>query len=242
MRVEELSAINALEATHWWYRGTRDICLDVLQRYMPPRDPRILDIGCGTGGNMLALRVFGRVAGLDFSPFCVEACRAKGLEASIGDFNTLDVAADTYGLITSFDVLTQADPPRLPEILTCIRRALVPGGLFAWREPALSIASGRHDFEVNIRQRFDRGLVRRLFEQAGFELVYVTYLNALLFLPIVAVRKLQLLRSRAPRSDVWETPAPLNALLLSVLRMERALIRVGPLPFGVSIFAVGRRP
>ena len=42
-------------------------------------------------------------------------------------------------------------------------------------------------------------------------------------------------------SDVRPTPEPLNTLLLSLLRIEKHLLRFTDLPFGVSLFAVARK-
>jgi hypothetical protein len=140
-----------------------------------------------------------------------------------------------------FDVLNQALPVQMPNVVKSIRNALVPGGVFAIREPALAFASGRHDREVSIRKRFDKPFLRELLEQAGFEIASMTYLNTILFAPIVVIRKIGVALSRDPKSDVQETNVALNALLLGVLRFERILLRATSLPFGVSILAIARR-
>jgi hypothetical protein len=46
----EYARIAAAEDDHWWYRNTRRLMADLLDPWLA-RDQRILDAGCGPGGN-----------------------------------------------------------------------------------------------------------------------------------------------------------------------------------------------
>ena len=244
MTADEIHKIAALETCHWWYRGTREICMALLRPHIAGRQPlHILDIGCGTGGNLAVLSEFGHARGIDPDPLCVDYGRRKGLECSHG--NMLDFVAPpaSLDLVTLFDVLTQVDRDAFPAILARIAESLVPNGVLAFREPAMPIARGAHDRAVNIHHRFNASEVGALLNNAGFEPLRVTYLNTLLFPPIVLARRLQdTLFPTLAASDVRPTPAPLNALLLGVLRLEKQFLRISDLPFGVSLMAVARKP
>ena len=51
-----------LDQRHWWYRARRAILAELIRREaMPPKDGRILEIGCGTGHNLDMLGKFGRL-------------------------------------------------------------------------------------------------------------------------------------------------------------------------------------
>jgi hypothetical protein len=107
----------------------------------------------------------------------------------------------------------------------------------------MPVAGGSHDRAVSGRQRFTTVGVRAALRDAGFQPLRVTYLNTVLFAPIVLARRLQDLRKPAVvASDVEDTPEPLNSVLLAILNFERALLRSIDLPFGVSLFAVARKP
>ena len=55
-----------LDQRHWWYRARREVLAALIQRLAPPpRDARILEIGCGTGHNLAMLARFGRVDALE---------------------------------------------------------------------------------------------------------------------------------------------------------------------------------
>jgi SAM-dependent methyltransferase len=242
----EIHKIAAIEQRQWWYRGTREICFSLLEPYLarlksvPP--PRILDVGCGTGGNLLELSRYGDARGIDIDPLCVDYCRQKGLDVSLGDMFNLQQPPASVDLLTMFDVLYHAEPDQTVPILRGMANAITPDGLIAFREPAMPIARGWHDRAVNGRQRFTIGGIARSLRDAGFEPLRTTYLNTILFPPIVVVRRLQDLREPdLAKSDVEDTPEPLNSLLLGVLRFERALLQTIDLPFGVSLFAVARR-
>jgi 2-polyprenyl-3-methyl-5-hydroxy-6-metoxy-1,4-benzoquinol methylase len=242
---DEIRTIEAVEMSHWWYRGMREIVSTLLEPFLPAYRPlRVLDIGCGTGGNLLQLAALGEVQGLDPSALCVDYCRRKGLICVQGSMSDLGGLKGPFDLVTMFDVLNQANPSETIPILRGIRGIVSPGGLLVFREPALPIAGGAHDRAVGIQQRFTIEQVRAALTSSGFEPLRVTYLNTLLFAPIVLRRRAGDIVSGGTRvrSDVHPTAAPLNALLLGVLRIEREILKFVDMPFGVSLFAAARRP
>ncbi len=243
MNADEVHKMAAVEASHWWYVGTREICLGLLQPHIAGRRPlHILDIGCGTGGNLAELDRLGHARGLDLDPLCVDYTRRRGLDCSLGNMLDFDTPPASVDLITFFDVATHLGRDQFPAVLEHVGAALAPGGVLAFREPAMPIARGSHDLAVDVRHRFTEPDVRRCLEEAGFEPLRITYLNTLLFPPIVLLRQLQ--RALAPTravSDVRPTPEPFNMLLLGLLRIEKQMLRFTNLPFGVSLFAVARK-
>lgn len=241
---DEIHTIEAVELEHWWYRGMRETCAALMAPWLPAHRPlRVLDIGCGTGGNLLAMRALGDVQGLDPSPLCVEYCRRKGLACVQGSMTDLGGLQGPFDLVTMFDVLNQAAPAETPAILRGIRGVLAPGGVLVFREPAMPVAGGAHDRAVGIQQRFTRAGVRRSLGAAGLAPLRITYLNTLLFPPIVLRRRLGdvLAGSSHVQSDVHPTAPWINALLLAVLRIEKAIVGSVDLPFGVSVFAAARK-
>ena len=243
MTEDEIHKVAAVEQRQWWYRGTREICFSMLRPFLPGQKPlEILDVGCGTGGNLLELSRLGHARGLDIDPLCVQYCQQKGLDVSVGTMTDLQLPPGSLDLLTMFDVLYHSEPDQTVSILRGMAHVIKPGGLIAFREPAMNIARGWHDLAVNGRQRFTTGGIATSLREAGFEPLRVSYLNTVLFPPIVLVRLLQNLREpNLAKSDVDDTPEPLNSLLLGVLQFERVLLKTMDLPFGVSLFAVAKR-
>ncbi|MCB9877250.1 MAG: class I SAM-dependent methyltransferase [Planctomycetes bacterium] len=234
------------EDHHWWYRGMRAITRAVLDRFVAREDGalRILDAGCGTGSTLEYLQDYGWTVGVDLAPEAVGFCSERGLprlaRASILE---LPFAADSFDLITSFDVVSSCRREQAPHALAEFFRVLRPGGHLLLRLPAYMWLRGRHDELVHTWARFSRGETRRLLRAQGFEIERLSYANCLLF-PLAAAKRLKdrLLPPKQARSDVSVTGGWINPLFGALLRSEAPLVsRVG-LPFGLTILALAKKP
>jgi hypothetical protein len=90
---------------------------------------------------------------------------------------------------------------------------------------------------VHTSERYTAPALREKLEAAGFEVLRLTYWNALLLPLLYAWRRL------SPRqgSDLARLPPTLNGLLKCTLRIERFLFAAVDLPVGSSLFALARR-
>ena len=103
------------------------------------RDDPCIDLGCGDGRLLHALRTLGftRLAGVDASSEQIALARRVAPEAAVGDlFEALaDFPENHFGLVTLFDVIEHL---RKDEILRCaslIHRKLKPGGVWLCHLP-----------------------------------------------------------------------------------------------------------
>jgi len=80
MHDSEYQKIFELEGNHWWFEGRRKLLRLLLDRHLPERTARVLDVGCGTGHHLLFLKKLGYQdpAGMDFSPIAIDFCRKQG--------------------------------------------------------------------------------------------------------------------------------------------------------------------
>ena len=99
-----------IEDKHWWYLGLHDLIMVILDRFLPNRPLRVLDVGCGTGGLMSIMAKSGhQVDGVDVSPDALAYCRKRGLRTLIrADLNDWTPEPDCYDVITCIDVLYHA--------------------------------------------------------------------------------------------------------------------------------------
>src|ERR1044071_5323773 len=69
-----------VELSHWWFRGRRSLLRKLVGEIARRRAAslRILDYGCGTGGNTQTYESFGSVVGIEPDAFAVRAAQARG--------------------------------------------------------------------------------------------------------------------------------------------------------------------
>ncbi|HEX2187214.1 MAG TPA: methyltransferase domain-containing protein, partial [Chloroflexota bacterium] len=207
MNVAEYEAMYRLEDRLWWYVGMRRVAERVLdgrlERVPQGRTAaqRILDAGCGTGGNLRWLEAFGSVYGIDLSAHAIGFCRQRGLQTvARGSVTALPYADRSFDLITSFDVIYHLGVEDDLAALREMHRVLRPGGHLLVRVPAIPQLASHHDAAVHTRQRYTLGELREKTERAGFEVLRASYANTLLF-PLAAIARL-MARVPSPASRV----------------------------------------
>jgi SAM-dependent methyltransferase len=232
------------EEAQWWYAGQRAIALALLEpalRVAPGRKLRLLDAGCGTGGNLVHLGRLGRGFGVDLAKEAIAFCRARGVSAARASLLTLPFPDSSFDAVTSFDVIYHAWVSDDVAAVAEMARVLAPGGVLFVRVPALRILWGAHDVEVQSRHRYTRGELAALLRGAGLELVRSTYCNSILFPLLLARRTIDRLTGRIG-SDVGFLPAPLERAFRGALQLEAVLVRRGlTFPVGASVVGVGRK-
>jgi SAM-dependent methyltransferase len=231
-----------VEQSHWWYQGRRriiagfvgDICKQVTSRR-----PQILDVGCGTGANLLLLSKYGDAEGVDVSEDALAFCRERGLDkVKKGAGEALPYETATFDLVTAFDVIEHMDDDLAG--LKEMRRVLRPGGRVLLFVPTFMFLWGLQDEVSNHRRRYRLPEVRTLLENAGFEIERLTYANITFFLPILLVRKfMRLTGLKAATENSINLPA-LNGVFGSLFGFESTMLRYANLPFGVSGLCVAR--
>jgi len=91
---------------------------------------RLLEIGAGSGHSAAFFVAQGfTVVATDLSPGNVARCRAKGLDARVGDFYDLDFPDSTFDAIWAMSCLMHVPDTDLPDVLGEMARVLVSGGI-----------------------------------------------------------------------------------------------------------------
>jgi len=239
-----------VEDVHWWFVGRRRILLQVLDRYLGSNgshERRILDVGCGTGTMLTYLAAFGKAEGVDIDEEALGYCRERGLQnVRLGEAGKLPFDDGSFDLVTALDVVEHLDDDAAA--FREMRRVLRPGGHLLVTVPAHKFLWGDQD-EVNLhKRRYGAGELHDRLVASGFELVRLSYMNALLFAPIATIRFLRRLERRVRpkiphQSDFrYPAPAPLNFVLGHVFGAEGSVLRHVDIPIGVSVLALARKP
>jgi SAM-dependent methyltransferase len=238
-----LEATAAAEREHFWFRGFRRFVTPLLDQAAAGRSAlRVLDCGCGTGNNLHMLRKYGRAVGIDITFSGLAYARRQGQHpVARASALTLPFSADTFDLVTSFDVIYAFDDVMAAQALSEMHRVLRPGGHLVLNVAALPSLRGNHSVLGGEVQRYTHRGLRRHLERAGFSVRRLTYTNASL-LPLVAgVRFAQrLLSGQHHESDAeMRVPAaPVNLTLAAILAIEAAALRVVNMPLGSSLLTL----
>ena len=77
-----------IEDQHWWFVARRKILAEIIKKLPLPQSPHILEVGFGTGGNLVMLATFGKVKAFDMSQ---EACAITAEKLETLGFNSAQI-------------------------------------------------------------------------------------------------------------------------------------------------------
>ncbi|HEY6923574.1 MAG TPA: methyltransferase [Steroidobacteraceae bacterium] len=144
----------------------------------PPWD--VLDLGCGTGLVGARIAPYARqLVGIDLAPNMIEHARARNIYT---DLRCVDLTAalvhgeaseDRYDIITAGDVFIYVG--KLDEVVPAVRRALRPGGLFAFSAEAGEALPEPHSegYRLGLMGRYAHSAdyLRKLAAESGFDVI-----------------------------------------------------------------------
>jgi cyclopropane fatty-acyl-phospholipid synthase-like methyltransferase len=128
---------------------------------------RALDLGCGTGTNVISLAEHGwQVTGVDFIPKAVKAARKKANRAGmdvnffVEDVTRLDTIEGPFDLILDIGCYHSLDSESMNAYRQQVKRLLAPGGsyllyLFFKNEDQSSACRGSNATEADLEQFSD---------------------------------------------------------------------------------------
>jgi ubiquinone/menaquinone biosynthesis C-methylase UbiE len=245
METAEYAAMAEVESTYWWHVGRQRIVRAQLARQFQNTDGalRLLNVGCGTGGDVSMLESFGTVDNVDIAEEALSFMRARGHErVHRADATHLPFPDDHFDAVVALDVLEHLVDDRAA--LTEWRRVLKPGGCVVLTVPAYQWLWSEHDVALHHQRRYARRVLHDRAREA--DLVIRKLTHAIVFsLPlIVGYRLLKGLRreQQAATSTYVPVPRAANRLFIRLLTIEAALHGWVRFPVGTSLLGVLVRP
>ena len=237
-----------VEETSFWCRSRNRLVVSLMERYAPRHpSPRVLELGCGTGTVLNALR---RLPGVDLTGSEIYLSGLRHAQRRLPEVKFIQLDATVMPFVDEFDVVGAFDVlehiPDDERVMRNVYAALRCGGVFLVTVPQYQWMWSELDELVKHQRRYGRAeLVARL-ERAGFEVEYSGSFVSALF-PLMAAKRL--LSKRSARENTREAfaehvqlPPTLNRIFDRVMRVDEALVRGGvSLPFGGSVVAVARK-
>lgn len=242
MEAEAYELMASHEAHHWWFRGRRAVVRSLIQRMELPDPARILEAGCGTGGNLAVFESLGSVAAFEpYEPAAsiaqVRYPSAEVREGSLPDLLPFD--AQSFDLVAALDVLEHIDDDAAAlEALISLTKL---NGYLVLTVPTHPFLWGTHDRRLHHKRRYHVADFWDLCRRGSVDIVYFGPFNTLLAAPAIAIRVLDKLLPIELRNQERLPPRLLNSILSVLFEFEGYLTARGTLPFGLSHAAVLHR-
>jgi len=239
MNQKEYEKLYRFEHFYWWHVGRRDILKTFLERFLKSRKNQILEIGCGTGGNLEVLSQFGKVIGLDISEQALSFCKKRGFNNLVlGRAEKTNFSSESFNLVVALDVLEhiKEDEAALKEAW----RILKKGGHFLATVPAYQFLWSEHDEALGHQRRYSISDFSKKLNKSGFDILKRSYLISFVF-PLVfgyrILRKIFFPQSKQNTAYLI-LPKFINNLFIYLLKLESFLLRYFDFPFGISIIVI----
>jgi SAM-dependent methyltransferase len=241
MEVAEYARIAAAEDDHWWYRNTRALMADLLRPWLAT-DQRILDAGCGPGGNGAWLRANGHVVGVDLAREALEFVRVRRPETDPvrASAQWLPFAEGAFDVAVGITLLYTV--PDDVAALAELARVLRSGGALLLLEPAFESLRRAHDVTVHGLRRYRRRELAGLAARSGLRVRRATYAYSFLAPPAALLAARERRGTRAPQdtgSDVDRRA--LDPVFAPLARAERRWLAHHDVPVGTSVVVVATR-
>jgi SAM-dependent methyltransferase len=246
MEKEEYRKHFELEEDFWWFAGKRAMIGAVLSKQLPARlGVRMLDIGCGTGFNLIFFQDYFDGYGGDLSSEALYYAKKRNLKKLVqADAPHLPFKDESFAFISLLDVLYHQKIESDIAVLRDVHRVLNKDGLLLITDSAFQFLQSRHDLALHARERYTTKTLTERLSAGGFLVKKISYFNFFLFPGIALVRRIQRRdssESQALKSNLKAASPLLNSLLLSILRFEAFLVKRFRLPWGSSIICLAKK-
>lgn len=131
---------------------SREFYIDYLRRFKRiGAGTRILEIGCGEGGNLLPFAEIGcSVTGIDLAANKIENAKEyfekRNMQGKFisGNFLSMQATSERFDIVLIHDVIEHIEPEDKPAFFTGIKKFLKPDGIVFFGFPAWQMPFGGH--------------------------------------------------------------------------------------------------
>ncbi|MCX9011216.1 MAG: class I SAM-dependent methyltransferase [Candidatus Methanoperedens sp.] len=240
MEIEMYSQIEKLQDSNWWYKAKKDLIKRTVERL--DKKGQILDIGCGTGSNIIALEKCGSVLGIDISKEAIKYAKSKNKNLVIADAHKIPFKKGSITIALSLDVMEHLEKDS--DFLEEVNSILGKNGYIIVFVPAFKFLWNDNDVWSHHKKRYSKKELNDLLNSHGFEIVLSSYWNLLSFLPnfiIATLQKLNRNTRKEVKNNLIGIPSALNEILYRLLLLENFIILSGyEIPIGVSALTIAR--
>lgn len=224
------------EKNHWWFRGRRKFIKSQLEKHKAS-GLNILEVGCGTGGNIKALMAYGTFTAIEMNSYARQIAEdrhnIKIASGSMPDDHPFEPAS--FDMIFMLDVLEHIEND--VAVLKELKSLLVPGGKIIITVPAYQFLWSHHDEIHHHFKRYSRKTIKHSAALADLGVERISNFNFFL-LPLAIVDRLvgKFLKTKKTLKGN-EKLSILNGLFERVFFFETKVNNGKGWPIGLSLYA-----
>lgn len=242
MDLKTYEIVSKAEKHHWWFNGRRLIISNIIEKYKSNENEKILDVGCGTGGNLTFLKQFGNVTSLEMSEEAISYFRLTNphetvYQGYLPNSFPKELKKEKFTFITMFDVLEHIEEES--ESLQVIKNKLAKDGVLLCTVPAYQCLWSKSDEKLWHKRRYTKKQLCSVLEENGFKIEYSTYFNTFLF-PIAAIVRILSKYNNNYNQDDELKISIVNPILKWIFQLESILIPKLSLSYGLTVCVVAK--
>jgi SAM-dependent methyltransferase len=230
-----------LQEKHWWFVARRDVIQSFMKLQMNESSTsKVLEIGCGVGGNVGLLSQSRNYLGIDMHRPAIDYCSEKFPQFNFQCTRVEDIpqefSSNKFDSIYILDVLEHIDDQLA--ILKSTQNYLTQNGRILLTVPAFEFLWSPHDDFVHHVRRYTKNSLKKTLEEAGYKVERISYFNSILF-PLALIQRLGMRLMKKKLSTHLSTPPTvINWLFTVIFAQEAWILKHTNLPVGLSIIAV----
>jgi len=236
-----------LERNHWWFRARKAIINTLLKKFVHGNQGNVLNVGAATGETSNYLSAFGNVTSVEYEKDCCAFVKETlGLDFINASITELPFEENKFDLVTAFDVIEHVAEDQLA--VNELFRVCKPGGIVAITVPAFEFLWSKHDDINHHQRRYTSRNLRKLFYVFNGKILFSSYFNTFLFLPVAITRLLArifpfIVRRKGSGSDFsYSGGAVSTFLFFRMMKSEAFFLKNGiSFPFGISLVLLYRK-
>jgi len=242
MENELFDEMYKVETQHWWFVARRKIIAGVIDGLSLGPDPKIMDAGCGNGDNLEFLSKYGELTAIETDDTALKRAQSrqmgKVVKGELPDNFPADINRDN-DLIVLLDVLEHIDDDE--KSLSILRNWAKNEAALLITVPAYQFLWTKHDELHHHKRRYTAKQLKKIIEDNGWKVNYISYFNSFLF-PLALLDRFK--EKLFPSSEVDGLKVPnryINCLFEKIFSLESGILGRYSFPFGLSIIAVAEK-
>lgn len=241
MNPEAYLEMATAESFHWYFIGRRSIIKTLLLETISKNTRiKILEIGCGTGGNLDLLNNFGEVKATE----CNDEARTIAINKTNSRYkikygllpNMLPYEGEKFDLICLFDVLEHIEEDC--NSLIEINKLLEDDGRIILTVPAYQFLFSEHDKYLHHKRRYSKKALLTLAKKTNLIPVKISHFNFFLFPLAFLMRFFDNFFDTNFSSQSSKSIPIYNKIFSMIFKYESFILKFINFPFGLSLYII----